>query len=140
MRIAKISPSEWRVLSENAHKIAFDERKPAEWDRIAFALMAIDEKTDTPMQYVTCQELDIGTVYLQYGGSFPGTKDTIHSLTAFQGFLTYLKGHYDRVFLKVKNSNFPMLKLAMKTGFLIVGVRMFDHSIFLEHLLEFERN
>lgn len=138
MNVVKIMPAEWRTLSEAAHLVVFSEKKSSESDRLDYALM-VEDKLGTPMQYVTCRELDAETLHWQYGGSFPGTKDTILSYRATQLLLRYIKeAGFKRISCYVENTNAPMLKLAMKVGFLISGVRNFKGSIMLEHVKEFE--
>lgn len=133
----KLEKNIWKELSESAHLIVFNELKSSALDRVDFALL-ISNETQKPMAFVTCQELDAFTLYWQYGGSFPDTKDTIYSVRSFELFLKWCRDHgYQRVGFRVENNNFPMLKLAMKSGFKIVGLRAFGGYVLLEHLKEF---
>ncbi len=124
----------WELYSENAHKIAFQERKPASNDRIDFALMAIKE--GTPMGYMTCRELEADTLYWQFGGAFPGTKGTTWSWWAYLAFVDWCREKYKRVTTIIENTNLPMLKMAMKVGFRINGTRFYAGSILVELVLE----
>lgn len=136
MKCVKISPEDWKVLSEKAHLIVFNEKKPSDFDRIDFTLM-VESFLGVPMQYVTCQELDASSLYWQYGGSFPSTKGTVHSLRAFQLLLRWAKEQrYERVGFRVENDNYAMLKLAMKCGFKVIGIRVFGKHTLLEHMVE----
>jgi len=137
MKVMEIQKDDWMLLSEKAHLIVFNEAKMASTDRIDFALVTENSKGDL-MNYVTCRELDSESLYWQYGGSFPGTKGSILSLRAVQALLEYCKAaEYKRVGFFVENTNLAMLKMAMKCGFLITGVRNFKGVILLEHYLEF---
>lgn len=137
MKVVEIQKEEWALLSEKAHLIVFHEAKMATTDRIDFALLTENAKGE-PMNYVTCRELDAESLYWQYGGSFPGTKDTVLSLRATQALIEFCKNAgYKRIAFYVENTNQAMLKMAMKCGFFITGVRNFKGSILLEHLLEF---
>lgn len=134
-QIEKISKEDWELVSEDAHLIAFGKRKPAYFDRIDFALLA---KTETQMLgYITCREMDHETLYWQFGGAFPGTKDTVKSWRAYEAFGKWCGDKYKRVTTLIENDNTVMLKMAMKLGYRIIGVRNFQGSILLEHLLEF---
>jgi hypothetical protein len=105
---------------------------------VDFALLVDDIDEQVPMAYVTCQELDAETLYWQYGGSFPGTRDTVLSAKCFDLFMSWAKDiGYRRVGFRVENTNYPMLKLAMRGGFKIVGLRAFHNYVLLEHLKEF---
>ncbi len=75
MKLEVIDSKTWALHSEDAHKIAFGKVKPASWDRIDFALLAVDD-SEMPMGYITCREHDHETIYWQFGGAFPGTKGT----------------------------------------------------------------
>lgn len=133
----KITNAEWQALSEQAHLVVFNEVKHASMERIDFALVA-EDKDQSLCAYTTCRELDAESLYFQYGGAFPGTKGTTKSFEAFKGFLRWAKeSGYKRVCYYVENTNAPMLKLAMKCGFLITGVRTYKQHVLLEHLVEF---
>ena len=137
MKVVEIQKDDWMLLSEKAHLIVFNEAKMAATDRIDFALVTENSRGEL-MNYVTCRELDSESLYWQYGGSFPGTKGSILSLRAVQALLEYCKSAgYARVGFFVENTNSAMLKMAMKCGFLITGVRNFKGIILLEHYLEF---
>lgn len=135
MEIKKLSPSEWALYSKDAHAVCFSEHMPTGLERITFALLAVEN--GEPCAYMTCRENDAETIYWQYGGSFPGTKDTTKSFRAYQAFTRWHKERYKRAVTYIENDNFVMLKMAMKIGFKIQGLRYFKNSVLLEHLLEF---
>jgi len=137
MKVVKISKDDWGKLSKEAHLITFGEDKKPDAERIDFTL-AVESFGGVPMAYATCKELDSESLYWQYGGSFPDTKGTVHSFRAMKELLKWVKtAGYVRLGFYVENDNAPMLKLALKTGFKIMGVRYFRDSILLEHRLEF---
>lgn len=139
IRVEKLSPEAWKPLSENAHLIAFKEIKKAETDRIDFALLAVRGVGEL-LAYVTCKEHDSETIYWQFGGAFPGTRETSVSFLAYTAFVAYCKERYKSVVTVIDNDNFSMLKMAMKVGFKIVGLRYYEGNkptILLEHVLEF---
>lgn len=135
MNIVQVDPGTWtEKFSEHAHLICFGKHKNKNLDRIDYALLAVE---DSPIGYMTCRELDKDTVYWQFGGAFPGTKDTIKSFRAYQAFRDWHSTRYKRVVTYIENNNFVMLKMAMKIGFLVTGIRNFKTNILLEHTLEF---
>lgn len=137
MKIVKISKEDWSALAERAHLIVFNEVKKPEMDRIDFALV-VESESGVAMQFATCKEQDSESLYIQYGGAFPGTKGTIKSLRAFEEIMAWAAGAgYRRLSFLVENTNEAMLKLALHTGFLITGIRHFKGMILLEHLKEF---
>lgn len=136
MRVARLNPQQWSHFSETAHKIAFLEDKPAHLDRLDFALLVVNS-ADIPAGYITCREHDSESLYWQYGGTMPGTKDTVFSLQVMKVLLDYCRTRYKRVTFLVENKNKPMLKMAMKVGFLITGMRNYKGIVLLEHGLEF---
>lgn len=137
MRVQKIDKEDWKELSKRAHLIVFNEDKDPLKDRIDFALTVEEAESSLLLAYVTCRETDSDTLYWQYGGSFPGTKGTILSYRAVQALLRYCQERYKRVFFYVENKNSAMLKMALKCGFLITGIRNYKNTILVEHLLEF---
>ena len=138
MRIERATPHQWASLSEDAHLAVFGTLKPATFDRIDYALLAVDSQ-QKPLAYLTARETDHETVYWQFGGSFPGARGTPQSYRAFQAFLRYTKeAGYKRVTCLVENTNTVFLKFVMKAGFLIQGVRMFKSTVLVEHMLEFK--
>lgn len=133
--INRIAKEEWVKYSELAHKAVFKKNKPAHFDRIDFALLA--KQGEVIEAYVTCREHDHETLYWQFGGAFQDAKNSIKAHRSFIAMLEVCKAQYKRVYFLIENTNFPMLRLAMKAGFRIMGVRAYQNSILLEHLLEF---
>lgn len=137
VQVRQIHKEDWAAFSERAHLSCFGEHKPKELDRIDFALIV--EDGERMMGYLTCREWDAKTLYWQFGGSFPGTKDTAMTFPGYKAFVQWSEERYDRVTTLIENTNVVMLKMAMKVGFRIVGVRTFKGDILLEHLLEFNK-
>lgn len=135
MILVKATPAEWSNYSEAAHAVVFNEHRPAEMDRIDYALIA--EVDLVPHLYMTCREFDSETVYISSGGAFPVCKGTPKSWQSFQLMLDYLKANYKRCTLLTVNDNFPMLKFALKAGFKTIGIRYFNGYVLLEQYLEF---
>lgn len=135
IEVVQLSPKQWEQLSEKAHLVAFDTHKPKEWDRIDFALLAQNEKD--LMGYVTCREHDAESLYWQYGGAFPGTRETSLSFSVYRELIAFCQKKYKRLSTLIGNENVAMLKMAMKVGFRIVGVRVHQGRVLLEHVLEF---
>lgn len=134
MRVVKLAKEQWAELSEKAHLVVFNEMKKPEMERIDFALL-VESDSGVLMQYATCRELDAESVYIQYGGSFPGTKGSIASIRCFEKIVQWAAhAGYSRISFLVENTNQAMLKLAIRCGFLIVGIRNFKGLILLEHL------
>ncbi len=123
-------------MSENAHRAVFGKLKPAGFDRIDYALLAVSD--GVPRAYATAKETDFETVHWEFGGAFAGTIGTTASYRAFKGFIAAeQEAKRKRIRFYVENTNEPMLKLAMKTGFRIQGLRNYGGTVLLEHVLEF---
>lgn len=137
MKLQVLTPEQWKVHAEAAHMVAFGKHKPASWDRLDF-VMVTENDDGVPVCYVTCQERDAESLYWQYGGSFPGSKGTILTWASLMVFIGYTRERYKRLSMLIENSNIPMLRLAMKAGLLIVGMRNFKDTILLEHGIEFQ--
>jgi hypothetical protein len=136
MIVNQLSPLQWSELAEEAHLLCFNEVRDCSMDRIDFALYTTDG--NKPLAYMTCKELDSETIYLQYGGSFPETQGTANSFRAYNQMLFRLKElGYKRAGTYIENTNKPMLKFAMKAGWLITGLRNFENTLLLEHTIKF---
>lgn len=135
MNIERFSPAAWKEYSAHAHRIAFGEVMPEGLERIDFALLLVDGKK--PLGYVTCRELDSETIRWQFGGAFPGTQGTAVTYRGYQAFVRHAMRDYKRIGTLIENTNVVMLKMALKVGFRVIGVRMFQGSVLLEHVLEF---
>ena len=137
IRVDPLSTTAWETMSENAHKIAFGKVKPASLDRIDFALLAVDQESDRPLGYVTCREHDAETLYWQFGGALPGTRGTVNSWGTYLALIDWCSSRYRRLTTLIENKNVVMLKMAMKAGFLINGIRYSSDSILVELVKEF---
>lgn len=138
VEIMQLDPDQWSVFSEDAHRASFSEFRPAYMDRIDYALLAHDPDVKGPLAYVTIRELDADSVYWQYGAAFPTIAKGIHVVGIYQRFVDYMRESYKRITTLVENTNVAYLRLAMKVGFRIIGVRMFKGTILVELLLDFE--
>lgn len=138
IRVVKISGDDWKKWSEQAHAVVFHEKADASEDRIDFTLVVELEESARMLGYITCREHDSKTVYWQYGGAFPGTKDTAMSYYAYKKMVEWCGRHYDRITTVVENTNYPMLKMHLKTGFLIAGFRVFKGKGYAELVKEFQ--
>lgn len=135
MRIKRIDPDHWRWLSENTHKAVFAEVRPEHMDRVAFVLLALDDAE--PVGYLTVQERDHDTAHLQYGGVFPPERGRPRAVRAWQMALNYLMERYKQATMFVANDNRAMLKLGLALGFKVVGMRLGQTQLLLEHRIEF---
>lgn len=132
--VKRIEANDWvDKFSELAHKLVFEKHKPAEWDRIDFALLVV--QGEKLIGYATCREHDSKTLYLQYGGAFPGTRETSMSLPAYIRLIEWCRENYEKVTTVIENDNIVYLKFAMRVGFRIVGLRIFKETVLLEHEL-----
>jgi hypothetical protein len=132
-----LRPDEWAEVSESTHLVAFNEKRDPSLNRVDFALMATDG--DDPVAYMTCYEHDAETVYIQHGGKLP---DAGGSVKAFKAYMQML-GRLNEMGFKfgqtmIENTNTAMLRIAMKAGWLISGIRFFDGKILVEHAIQFK--
>lgn len=104
-------------------------------NRFTFALMVIGEK-NLPLIYGTFRESDAETIYMQYGGAFPTSKDTAVTYRAYLKFHEYLQVRYQRSHTLISADNLPMLKFAMKAGMRIIGTRTVRGEVLVELMKE----
>lgn len=137
MKVTKLHPEDWAPLAERAHLSCFGKHKPKEWDRISFALLVESDEGELH-GYITCRENDAHTLYMQYGGTFRGTRETSLSFQSYVAAVEYCKPKYKYLTTFISNNNTVMLKFAMKVGFRINGIRFTEDEILLEHYLRGE--
>lgn len=138
MKIEFIDKTTWvKDFSEAAHLLTFRMLKPASWDRIDFAMLAVDDD-GSYLGYAVCSERDSSTLFWQFGGLLPGSKSEGRAKEVMKCLLECARAKYTRLGFLVENDNLPMMKVAMDAGFRIVGLRSFKGFILLEHLLEWE--
>jgi RimJ/RimL family protein N-acetyltransferase len=136
VQIRHLTPAQWADISEMAHKVVFEKKKEASFDRIDYALMAVDEEGGC-LGYLTARDLNRENVYWQFGGAFPSVRGTASSWTTFQAALEWTKSQgYKRISMYIENTNAVFLKFALKAGFLITGLKTVGQQILLEHALE----
>ena len=136
--VHKLSVKQWEDLAEKAHGVVFNESRPAHFDRVDFALVAVDDDQKLMIGYTTMREISHDTIYWQYGGSFPEYRGTPIAAKGYALFIQWCKEHgYKRITTLIENNNKAMLKLAAFNDFIIVGVRNFKGKVLLEHGLEF---
>lgn len=115
--------------------MSFYEERDPELDRIDYALLGVNDHGKAVL-YVTCTEFDKHTVYWNHGGATPPFEK---SHTVYQAYRAFLKKmhemEYKNVIMHVRNDNRKMLKLAAHSGFKIVGIRVNEKCILLEHRL-----
>jgi hypothetical protein len=133
VKVEVLTAGQWQTIAENAHLVVFNEKRPAEMNRIDYALLTVDGDK-VPASYVTVREVDKESVYWQYGGSFPGTRGSTKSFRAYQMFIEWTLKRYKRVTTLVENTNTVYLKMALTCGFLPIGIRNFQGTILLELL------
>lgn len=133
IEVKKLSPTEWKDLAQKAHLVVFNENRPAEMDRISYALLAV--KDGTVLAYVTARETDRESVYWPYGGSFPGTRFGPKSYRCLLEFIKYFKdADFKRINFLVESTNKPMLKFAVNADFEPIGMRVFSGKPLFEFM------
>lgn len=131
--IKQFAPKDWFTISESAHAAAFGELRPASVDRIDFALLTVEDKTDTVVGYVTCTEINAFILNWKFGGAFPPIRGKASLLSAYRATIEWCaKGTWTHLTTLIKNDNFPSLRLAMSVGFKIIGIHYFEGEILVE--------
>jgi hypothetical protein len=136
MLLKKLTKEEWISFSEKAHLLSFGERFDPRDCKISFAYLFVDEEKDLPAGYMTVLELDAQTAYLQHGGVFPAHEKTVHVYKTYAKALKALSEAYETLTTRIENTNYSMLKMAMRAGFLVVGTYFCHPKLFLELNLE----
>lgn len=131
MVIKIYSKKEWLEYSSQFHDVVFNNPEFKEIENIDFSLVAFDG--DEVLGFATIRVLDKFHAYMQYGGA---VKKGYKTLAAYLKMIELLKGSFLNITTLIENTNHPMIKLAMKAGFNINGIRIKSGNIYLEHLIE----
>jgi RimJ/RimL family protein N-acetyltransferase len=138
--VKKILKEDWiEKFAENAHLTVFDERIEKDKDAIDFALITIDQDTDRLVSYVTVREYDKDHAHWFWGGSFPTYRGTVSALRSMEAIFDWIKANYKKLSFFTQNTNFPMLKFGIQKKFQIVGLRLAQGGLLLEHVIEFNK-
>lgn len=136
IQVKRLERQEWMKYAKNAHLISFSENSQTESFRPDFAFLFVDGRTDTPAGYMTMIEMDADTVYLQHGGVFPDHERTTHVAKAYAKAIKTLSETYETLTTRIENTNYSMLKLALRHGFLITGTFFQHPKLFVELTFE----
>lgn len=136
MKIEKFSREEWAKYSADAHLAVFGKTRPAEWDRIDYALLYVCDD-DLPGAYVTVRELSPKHVYWSFGGVFPWALKSIRTLRMIDALIAWQGQRSKSLITYVENDNFPMLKIFLSRKMKIVGTRCISGSVLVELVKEF---
>ena len=141
LKVSQLPQFEWEKISEEAFVASFGSFRPKDLERYDFALMLerFDGEEKDIAAFITCKEMDSETLYWQFGGVLPKYEKTCPVYTGYQKFILWAKERYKRVTTRIENKNYPMLKMAMRAGFLVVGTYAHKDKLYLELVNEFDR-
>jgi hypothetical protein len=140
-QIHQLHKSQWDELyAKNAHECVFEEPHDPESSRADYALLVVRPDLDQPVIYVTIKELTSKTAAIEYGGSFPAHRGSPLTYRAYEAVIDFMKEKYQQVHMLIRNDNRPMLKFALKSGFMITGVSVgAGNALLTEHTLDFKK-
>lgn len=107
----------------------FKEFRPKEMNTFDFALFV--ESEAGPLAYATCIELNKESVYMQHGGAFPPAEKSIKAVKAYSAIMSVIRASYSQATTRIRNTNLPMIKMALKEGFIINGIDTFKDETYL---------
>lgn len=136
LKILEIPAAEWANHSENAHLAVFNEHRPSRANRIDYALLVVEERTQKAIGYVQVAQVDDDVVYWQFGGVFMPHRGLLGA-RAYDALMKYQKTKAKKMFTYIKNTNVSMIKLHLNGGLLIFGIRNVEGDILLEMGKEF---
>ena len=134
--IKKISSETW-IKKEimQSYLSVFGLLRPLKLERCDFVLISeVDHKING---FVTCHEMDSESVYWQFGGIHKDIQKSVLVSNIYVEAIEWCKKKYKRITTRIENTNLPMLRLAMKFGFIIQGVWNFKGKVYLELCNEF---
>lgn len=133
INIKRFSKENWALISKEAHAAVFGTVRDSAIERIDFVLVATMDKS--PIGYITAREHDSETVYWQFGGVLMVHRG-VSTLKAYMMAIEEMRRSYKRITTCILNTNFTMLKMAMKVGFIINGVKVINGNTLVELVKE----
>ena len=134
IRIIRLERDQWNHMSEEAHRAAFGTNRTWLMQKSDYALLALDRK-NSPIGYISVVEHDKDTAHWTFGGVFSQYKNSLESFRAFQAAIEYAGVFNKQILCTVENNNNAMLRFMNKVGFRICGLRNFQNTVLLEHIL-----
>lgn len=132
MIIEKVDSHSWKSdHMKSMYQDVFGSERDQTLETCDFVLVAKDSELD-PVGFITCHEMDGETLYWQLGGAASKIKKSGRVISHYVHCLAWSKARYQRVTTRIENTNAPMLKMALKCGFLITGIWNFKNKIYLE--------
>lgn len=132
MYLEFVDKNAWKEhFSETLMSLVFDMPDFHLIESVDYAVLIKDE--DDILGFSTCRALDKSHIYMQYGGSL---QKSFKNLSSYLLLVNTLKKEYSTITTYIENTNTSMLKIAMKAGFRIIGLRSFKNKIYLEHCIE----
>lgn len=133
--IRVITPNNWKLMAQDVHACVHGTLRDPNMDRVDFVLLGVDDK-DEMAGYITVKVFDDASVYFGWGGMFPSYKGTTKTYHIYKEAILFIFTQFKRINTYIRNTNVAMLKLAMKVGFLITGIKVIDNIIYCDLLLE----
>lgn len=130
MNLHVLSLDDWKQISANAHKLCFTEEQDPAILTCSYVLFVTDQN-DSPQAYCTVLEMNTKAVYMQHGGVMPHLQNSVGAFRAWQLIINFLKRKYELLSIKIKNTNFRMLRIAMAEDMLITGLDSFGLETYL---------
>lgn len=136
-----IPAQDWLPMAKSAHLACFGDEVDADFHFIDYALLAVDEDTDTPLAYLTARRLNHELVNWSFGGAFAPIYGGLHVVNCYRAFIGFQKESVPckRIITLIKNDNIRSLKLAMAHGFRIIGTKSYKDETMVELILDFEK-
>ncbi len=131
LRLTRMDMEVWRDVEPGVESMVFGESRPHGFSRADFVLVADLGTPESLVGYVTMLELDAATLYWQHGGSFPKYRGSIQTFRAYEEVRKWCEAEgYAQATTFILNENVAMLKMAMRLGFRIIGVKIFKGQVF----------
>ncbi len=135
MEAQYLTPDQWSQIEKSAVGASF-----GHWDEgmgapLSYALLMVDAQ-NTPRGYVTAQLHGPRTVYWKFGAALFPTQGSIVVRNALLQLIDRekLMGR-TKIHTFIENTNTRMLRMALSVGFRVVGVRLSESAVLVDHCL-----
>lgn len=125
-----ITKKEWDVFGETLHQSVFNWFRSRDDDKCDYAI--IIEKDSHVAGFITVRELGVKRAHLLFGGVIPSFRGTLNTVLTYSTILDNLAKCYDTCTTCIENTNNDMLRISLKLGYKIIGIKTIDGCSFVE--------
>lgn len=138
MKIGRVNPynTEWLQVYKDLFLSTFGELRSHHSPDIVYLITE-----EGRAGFAECFINNQNEIHIKYGGTIKGLHGRAENVRAFSALVDYIHGDgFGNIRMDVENDNLPMLKLALASGFRIIGCRIATDKTVVVEMLKMKEN